>query len=167
MSLEEVLDLVDIKGNVIGQATKRECHSNPELVHRTVVFAVVDKEKKKVLLTKRSLSKENDPGLNTFLGEHILSGEIPFEAVKRGVKEELGFLPIDVIDLDGSHIFRQEHQTELVSFFAAIYNGEEISFDKEEMDSIWWIDLDDLLKYKEEVSEMTKYCIDNSDWSKI
>ena len=166
MPEDEILDLVNKEGGVIGQATKAECHSNPELIHRTVHFTLVNKDKGRILFTKRSSNKKHDPGMNVFLGEHILSGESFVDGVIRGVEEELGFRPGEFVEL-ATHIFEYDTQTEYVKFFGVIYGGEDISFDREEIDNVWWIDLEDLKGYHENISDMTQYWIDNVDWNEI
>ena len=42
MSDSEILDIVNEDDEVLGQATKAECHKDPKLMHRTVHFTLID-----------------------------------------------------------------------------------------------------------------------------
>lgn len=89
----KIFDVVNKDDNVIGQATREECHANLALIHHAVHLSLVDKKNKKVLLTQRSFKVKFDSGKICFPGEHVLSGKSYAEAVKRGVKEEFGVEP--------------------------------------------------------------------------
>jgi isopentenyldiphosphate isomerase len=135
---QELLDVVDEEGRVIGQATREMCHSNPELLHPTVHFTLVDLKNRAVLLSVRNRDQEYDGGMVTFFGEHVLSGERMNRALVRGVEEELGFVPKSFLPLEG-HIFRYGNQRELATFYLVTYNGEELNFDTEEIESLKWV----------------------------
>lgn len=82
--------IVDEDDNVIGQATRKECHSKG-LIHRSVMFFVFDDEGR-VLVTKRTQNKDFFPGYwSIVLGGHVHAGESYEDAVKRELKEEAGF----------------------------------------------------------------------------
>jgi isopentenyldiphosphate isomerase len=166
MEKKEFFDLVSEKGEVIGMASREECHSNKELIHPTVHFTLFNSDTNEILLTKRSLNKRWDPGKTIFLGEHMISGESFEDGLIRGVKEELGFVT-KRYKLLGNTIFRQESQTEYTKFFIVYYNSEIIDFDKKETDKVWWVDILKLRKLDEDLGSMTQYWIDNVDWSKI
>ncbi len=160
----ELLDIINENDQVIGQATRSECHSNPNLMHRTVHFTLVNIATKEILLTQRSLKKDHDAGKFCFLGEHITSGETYADALIRGVNEELGFKPSNFLEC-ASHIFKYDTQTELIKFFVIPYDGQNIKYDKSEVETISWIDLNQIHNFKG-VSEMTSYWIKNVDWTK-
>ena len=61
-------------------------------IHECVSFLLVDRGK--VLLEKRSLSKETDPGAIAIPGGHIERGESRVQALIRELKEELDITPI-------------------------------------------------------------------------
>lgn len=159
----EIFDLVDRNDNVIGKATRDECHSDPNKIHRTVHFTLVDRKNNKVFLTQRSFSKQTDPGKLCFLGEHMLSGETYDEGVKRGAKEELG-LDISKFKEVSHNIFTFPNQTEFVRFFLIDWNGEDIKYDEHEIVSTKWLDLKTLIKQKNEYSDMTRFWIENTNW---
>jgi isopentenyldiphosphate isomerase len=162
----EKFDLVDEKGSVIGSASREQCHMNTELIHPTVHFTLFNPFTNEIMLTQRSFKKRWDPGKNIFLGEHMISGENYEVGLKRGVTEELGFEPSEFVLL-GDTVFRQKSQTEYTRFFIVIYHGEEIDFDRSETERVWWIDLDDLEEFDDNVGGMTKYWIENIDWSTL
>jgi 8-oxo-dGTP diphosphatase len=60
-------------------------------IHECVSFLLVDSGK--VLLEKRSILKESDPGLITIPGGHIEQGESHTDALVRELEEELGIQP--------------------------------------------------------------------------
>lgn len=163
---EEMLDIINENDEVIGTATREECHKDPKLMHRTVHFTLFNKVDGRILITRRSVKKAHDGGKIAFLGEHILSGESYFDALKRGVKEELG---VDINDgIEFAHkIFQYDTQTELVRFFVGFYDKNNISYDKEEIDEAKWVSVDDIKDLEDEVSDMTKYWINNVDWKKV
>jgi isopentenyl-diphosphate delta-isomerase type 1 len=86
---EEMFDVVDDDDNVVGKATRSECHDNG-LIHRSVMFFVFD-SKERVLVTKRTQKKDFFPGYwSIVLGGHVRSGESYEEAVGREIEEEIG-----------------------------------------------------------------------------
>ncbi|SRR5260221_166558 len=162
----EFFDIVDKNDKVIGKASRDECHSNPNLIHRTVHFTLINKNKNKVFLTQRSFNKQTDPGKLCFLGEHILTGETWEEGLIRGVQEELGFTP-KIFKEVFQHIFSFSNQTEFVRFYIIEWNKEDINYDKKEIVKTKWLDLNDLIKEKSNYSDMTKFWIENTKWKKI
>lgn len=87
---EELLDIVDEEGLIIGQAPRRLCHGNPELLHRAV-HVLVFRTTGDLLLQKRSLAKDIQPGKwDTSVGGHLDCGETYLDAAKREMAEELG-----------------------------------------------------------------------------
>ncbi len=163
MSKNEIFDVVNEKDEVVGTASREECHSNPDLIHHTVHFTLIDRKKKKIYLTQRSLEKDHDAGKYCFLGEHMLAGESYDEAVKRGVEEELGFVPNSFVEL-AHNIFSYQTQTEFIRFFLVDWFGEEIKWDKREMEKVLWVDVHELAEADYDYSKMTRYWIDNIDW---
>ena len=163
---QELLDVVDEEGRVIGQATREMCHSNPELLHPIVHFTLVDLKNRAVLLSVRNRDQEYDGGMVTFFGEHMFSGESTNLALIRGVEEELGFRPVGFLSL-GTKIFRYGSQRELATFYLVTYRGEELNFDIDEIESLEWVPLEAVKEYDDNVGEITKYWIDRFDWEKL
>jgi isopentenyl-diphosphate Delta-isomerase len=85
----EVVDLVDAKDNVIGEATLGECLARG-LLHRAVAVLVVRKNRKYVLQV-RSRRDSWHPGLLTLSSTgHARKGETFPVAARRELSEELG-----------------------------------------------------------------------------
>lgn len=154
----EILDVVNEKDEVIGQATRDQCHADPTKIHRTTHFTLFDPKTGKVLLTKRALSKKTDPGKLCFLGEHILSGESYEEATTRGVQEELGFTP-NSLTQKATNLFRQPTQTEIVKFFLVTWTGQEINYSQDEIISTCWVLPQELNAAIFDLSDMTKFWV--------
>ena len=85
----EFFDVVDEDDNVIGKASREECHKKG-LIHRSVMFFVFNEEGM-VLVTKRTKAKDFFPGYRSIvLGGHVHAGESYEEAVAREIEEEVG-----------------------------------------------------------------------------
>ena len=162
----EIIDIVDINDNVIRQATRKEAHSNPSLMHRIVHFTLINSKNKKTLLTQRSFKKSHDAGKYCFLGEHVMSKESYKEAVIRGIKEELGVIVKNTIE-QAINIFKYDSQTELTGFYVASIGNEKLHFCEDEIEKVVWISIDKLMDSSLDISEMTKFWIEKVDWYKV
>ncbi|MDP8217317.1 MAG: NUDIX domain-containing protein [Candidatus Theseobacter exili] len=129
---EEQFELVDEEGHVIGLAPRSECHSNPELIHRTV-HVFVKNSNGDYLLQKRSENKDIQPGKwDTSVGGHFCIGEEKYAAAVRELHEELGIEDISLRFLY-RYIWRSDCESELVNTFIAVYDGNYF-IQKEEID---------------------------------
>ncbi len=89
--MDELLDVYDEAGNQVGTAPRAVCHGNPRLIHRVVHVVVSDCSGSRVLLQKRSLAKDIQPGKwDTAVGGHVDAGESVESAARRELREELG-----------------------------------------------------------------------------
>ena len=78
---EERFPLVDEAGQVIGSATRGECHNGSKLLH-PVVHLHVFNSKGEVYLQKRPEWKDIQPGKwDTSVGGHLDYGETPEQAL--------------------------------------------------------------------------------------
>lgn len=119
---DEMLDILDEKGRVLGQAPRQQVHGNPNLIHGVVHLHVVDKQNR-LFLQKRSETKDLYPGLwDTAVGGHIDSGEKVQQALLRETREELGFTPQQVQPLF-TYLMRNEWESELVHSFKTVHEG--------------------------------------------
>ncbi|MFH1054494.1 MAG: NUDIX domain-containing protein [Candidatus Altiarchaeota archaeon] len=85
----EYFDVVDEDDNVVGVATRQDCHKK-KLLHRSVMFFVLD-QKGRIFVNKRSKDKEFFGGMwSIVLGGHVESGERYDRAVMREAEEEAG-----------------------------------------------------------------------------
>jgi len=139
---EEQLEIVNERGEVICLAPRTEVHSNPSLMHRVVHVLVFDPEGK-LLLQKRSLTKDVAPGKwDTSVGGHVGIGEELSLSAAREMEEELGVSGCDMEYLY-SYIYRSRHETELVSTYRCTYSGD-IPFNKNEVDEVRFWSLDEI-----------------------
>ena len=96
---EELFPIVDDSGNVLGKATRGECHNGSRLLH-PVVHLHVFNSRGEVYLQRRPEWKDIQPGKwDTAVGGHLDYGETPEEALRREVSEELG-----ITDFTPKHI---------------------------------------------------------------
>lgn len=85
----EIVDLINQNDEVIGQATKNECHKNG-LLHRSVFVFLFD-EQERMILQKRSSKKKIRPSKITAAAcGHVKAGESTKNAALRELEEELG-----------------------------------------------------------------------------
>ncbi len=94
----EIFDIVDAQDRVIGQATRAEVHSKGWL-HRSVHILVFN-EVEELFLQKRSMKKDENPGLwDTSAAGHVEAGEDYLVSAERELEEELGIRePLTYID---------------------------------------------------------------------
>jgi isopentenyldiphosphate isomerase len=112
---EEVFDVVDEDGLVIGSAPRSVCHSDPALIHQSVHVFVIDPQGR-IYLQKRAGGKDIQPGRwDTSVGGHLERGESHEAAAGREMREELG--------LSGDprflyrYLWRSDRETELVETY--------------------------------------------------
>ena len=88
---EEIFPIVDAEGNIVGKATRKECHSGSMLLHPVVHLHIVSPDKRHVYLQRRALTKKIQPGAwDTAVGGHVDYGEEVHDALLRECREELG-----------------------------------------------------------------------------
>lgn len=88
--MEEMIDILDSAGNFTGKICSRTEIHQKGFWHRTVHIWAFD-ESGKILFQKRSLEKENHPGLlDTSCAGHIAAGDTSRNAGVRELSEELG-----------------------------------------------------------------------------
>ncbi len=86
----EMLEVIDERGKVLFLASRKACHTHPELLHREV-NALLFNSKGEVFLQKRSMKVDLNPGKYTAsAGGHPNAGESDEHAITRELEEELG-----------------------------------------------------------------------------
>ncbi len=131
---EELLEVVNEKGETIDTLPRTEIHGNPSLMHK-VIHVLVFNSNGELLLQKRSMDKDVAPGKwDTSVGGHVSAGESLDEAVRRETEEELGITDCNQ-QLLYSYIHSNQYETELVYTYSCVYDGE-IIFQQDEIDEV-------------------------------
>lgn len=113
---EEMFPIVDEAGNILGRATRGECHGGSRLLHPVVHLHVFDREGR-LYLQRRPDWKDIQPGKwDTAVGGHIDFGENVDLALRREAREELGLTDFQPERL-GSYVFESDRERELVNAF--------------------------------------------------
>ena len=116
---EEKFPVVDEEGNVIGEATRGECHSGSKLLHPVVHLHVFNPQGE-LYLQRRPEWKDIQPGKwDTAVGGHVDLGEDVETALHREVREEIGltdFAP----EFVARYVFESAREKELVNVFRTV-----------------------------------------------
>ena len=138
---EELCVVVDEHDEVVGYKTRYECHHDPALIHRTV-GVVLFNENGQLLLQKRSMSKDMDPGLwSISCAGHVAKGQTDEEAVHRELQEELGVdVPLTFLT---KCIVNDPNETERAAIYKGEHNGPFV-LDKNEVDEVQFVDISEL-----------------------
>lgn len=119
----EMLPLVDEEGNIIGAATRGECHDGEKRPLHPVVHLHVFNSRGELYLQRRPMWKDIQPGKwDTAVGGHIDLGESVEIALRREVREELGiedFVPETLTH----YVFECARERELVFVHRTTYDG--------------------------------------------
>ena len=161
-NLEEIFNVVDINDKVIGQATRKECNSNPKMIHRAV-FVLIYNDYNEVLWQKRSQTKDVSPSQwVTSVSGHVNAGDGYEETAVREVREELG---IEVsLEFLGKFLYRYRYENEYSAIFKAFSTGP-FNYNTEEISAIKFMTIGELLEKENEkelkVSKAVHYIIDS------
>jgi isopentenyldiphosphate isomerase len=118
---EEIFELVDEQGAVIGTAPRSQCHSNPSLLHQAV-HVMVFTSGGELVLQRRSPLKDVQPDKwDSSVGGHMQPGETPLAAARREMLEELSISP-SLTQLY-SYLWRTARESELIYTFHAVDDG--------------------------------------------
>lgn len=144
--MEEYFDVINEKNEVIGKASRDECHRKG-LMHRGV-FIIIVGSGKKILLQKRSMHKDLHPGLwTTSVSGHVDSGEDYEKAAKREMSEEIGIHPEleELFTSPFKDISSGRIDYELDKIYFARHDGP-FQIDEEEVEKVDFFSLDKIDK---------------------
>jgi len=116
----ELLDIVNDKNEVIGQAKREEIYQK-ELPHRIVHVLVFDDQGRLALHKRTPWNKFCPNCWTTSAGGHVLSGETYKQAALREYQEELG--TASIIELAYKDIYDQDGIKRFLQTFKTICNG--------------------------------------------
>lgn len=138
-NMEEMFPVVDEEGNIIGAASRGECHGGSKLLH-PVVHLHLFNSKGELYLQRRPLWKDIQPGKwDTAVGGHVDLGESVEMALRREVREELGvtdFVPETLTH----YVFESARERELVFVHKTVYDGEVKPSDELDGGRFWSLD---------------------------
>ena len=139
---EEIFPVVDEEGNVIGRATRGECHDGSKLLHPVVHLHVFDAEGR-LFLQHRPAWKDIQPDKwDTAVGGHVDYGETIEDALRREAREELGLADFTPEFLR-SYVFESDRERELVNTFKTTVDPEAVR-PSDELDGGRWLTADEL-----------------------
>jgi isopentenyl-diphosphate delta-isomerase type 1 len=148
----EYFDIVDEDDNVIGKATRKECHTNPRLIHRGADIFIFN-SKGQILLQKRSMKKDLYPGMWSFSATgHNDIGESYEDAAAREVMEELGIKL--KLEFFCNYKIRSEVESENCKLFTGIHDGP-FHPNKEEVDEVKFFDIGEVKRMIAEKGNIT------------
>ena len=141
---EEIFPIVNTEGEVVGSATRKECHAGTFLLH-PVVHLHIFNSVGELYLQKRVMTKKIQPGKwDTAVGGHVDYGERIEDALVRETREELGvrdFTPEFLMRYE----FRSQIEAELVYIYKCVYDGD-FNLDPSEVDEGRFWSLDEIKK---------------------
>ncbi len=135
--MEEILPIVDEKGNVTGKASREKCHSGSFILHPVVHIHLINEER--LYLQKRSYDKDIQPGKwDTSVGGHIMYGDDPFTSAQREAEEELGIKTgLNLIPVC-RYVWHSEVEKEYYHVFKSYHSGEIKIDNYEVIDGKYW-----------------------------
>lgn len=119
---EERFPLVNEAGEIVGSATRAECHGGTHWLHPVVHLHLFNPQGE-LYLQRRPDWKDIQPGRwDTAVGGHVDWGESIPEALLREAGEELGVKDFEPQFL-GRYCFTSERESELVHVYRTTYAG--------------------------------------------
>ena len=142
---DELLPIVDEKGNCIGSMTRAKAHDGSKTLHPVVHLHVFNSQNE-LYLQKRPEWKDIQPSKwDTACGGHVDFGEDVLSALARETREELGIEDYTPQFIK-SYIFESSKERELVNVFMTVYDGEISPSDELDGGKFWTLhDIDNAI----------------------
>ena len=136
---DELLIVVNTNDEIIDYRSRSDCHADPSLLHRTVGVLLTN-DAGEILLQKRSMTKDMDPGLwGISAAGHVSKGQTDEEAAHREMIEEIG---VDTpLAFAGTILLSTAKESERAALFTGIHNGP-FSIHQEEVDDVMFMSPD-------------------------
>ena len=136
----ELVDVVNNNGDYTGEVLDRDTVRNLKLKHWEVLVFIIN-SKGQMLLQKRSSNKKYNPNKLAPLAGGVIHGESVEDAALREVREELG------VSLTMNDLNILVENADLTRIYYIVLNMKENEFviQKEELDSVKWYDIDDVI----------------------
>lgn len=157
---DEIVDVVNDKDEVIGQSTKGEVNSNPNVIHREVGILIYNTEGK-ILIQQRSAKKKAYPlyWMISVAG-HVPAGMSPIEAAHKELVEELGF-DTD-LKLYEKMFLKYPYETQFCyGYIGKIPDNAKVVIDPHETESYKFINSQDLQNMIAAGEKLEQYSIDD------
>jgi isopentenyldiphosphate isomerase len=149
---EEILIVVDENDIVLDYLPRSEVHAK-NLLHRTI-SVVIFNSKGEIVLQKRSLSKDTNPGmLGNAVGGHVNKGESYEDAAKKEAKEELKQSPV-LTKILKTILEDPSHRT-MTTIYKATADGP-FEYNKDEIDKIITMNPADLPNHADQIAPSGK-----------
>ncbi|MCA9392497.1 NUDIX domain-containing protein [candidate division WWE3 bacterium] len=150
----ELLTQVDEDNKVIGEISRGRAHETYGVYYRTIYALVVNREGK-VLVQKRSVTKDLYPNCwDLSVGGHVNYGDSYVETAVRELFEELGIYANDSeLFLKGQVLVRLPKSNEYFSVFEySLKEDQKVSVAKEEVGDVVWMTVEEIKSSMEERS---------------
>lgn len=152
MSQDEILIVVDEQDNVLDYLSRKEVHDK-KLLHRTISVLVFN-DGGRVLLQKRSMEKDNNPGKwGNAAGGHVGKDESYDEAAQKEVVEELKIT--NKPKFFKKMIINDPAHTTMTKLYTIQSNGP-FEFNREEIDEVRFFAKEELPEIFDQLSESSR-----------
>lgn len=161
--MDEMVDIVDGNDNVIGQKSRSDCHTNKILHRGSAVLIFKDDSFQEILIQKRSMQKQMNPGDFAFTGGHLAIGETYLKAAKRELQEEMFYKKTLPKIIRFKELFKIKKYTdndyEFMTVFHIIFPGP-FSLNPREVEQYHFEKIQELFKkVKSNPKQYTETCI--------
>ncbi len=135
-NLQELFVVVDKNDTIREYRTRFDCHRDKRLIHRSVGVVVYD-DRGRVLLQKRSRTKDLQPGLwGISAAGHVTKGESYEDSIHRELAEELGVALL--LTFHRTSLFEDDREREMQAIYLARSNGP-FAFNRTEIEEIQFV----------------------------